>query len=108
LWLDQEGGTMSETMRKELDAVKNEMSDMKSVLRRVVVLSSQMKGDIAEIKDYLKENMATKADMSALNERMDGFSGLLLDSRQRWAVHADTLKQHDGRLTALETRAKPA
>ncbi|MFI5344789.1 MAG: hypothetical protein ACHQ51_00290 [Elusimicrobiota bacterium] len=34
--------------------------------------------------------------------RMDGFSGLLLDSRQRWAVHADTLTQHHERLTKLE------
>lgn len=84
---------MSLTMRKELDGVKNEMKDLKAMFRRTMVQVSQMTGDITEIKS----TMATKDDLSAMNARidarMDAFSGLLLDSRQRWAVHTDTLKQ---------------
>jgi hypothetical protein len=104
LWLDEEGATMSEAMQKRLTAVEKDVTDLKSLSRRTMLYLAQMSGDLVE----MKKNMATKDDISALNERMDGFSGLLLDSRQRWAVHADTLKRHDTRLTALETRAKPA
>ncbi|MDE2490602.1 MAG: hypothetical protein KGM24_07115 [Elusimicrobia bacterium] len=95
---------MSGMMRREIDGMKNEMSDLKSMFRRTMVSVAQLKGEFVELKDYLKDNMATKDDISALNARMDGFSGLLLDSRQRWAVHADTLKQHHDRLTKLESQ----
>lgn len=93
---------MSSTMRKEMDGVQSEMKDLKTMFRRTMVNVARLTGDVGEIKDYLKTSVATKDDISALNARMDGFSGLLLDSRQRWAVHADTLKQHDDRLTKLE------
>jgi hypothetical protein len=95
---------MSGTMRREIDGMKSEMSDLKAMFRRTMASVAQLKGEFADLQDYLKENMATKGDISALNSRMDGFSGLLLDSRQRWAVHADTLKQHHDRLTKLEER----
>jgi hypothetical protein len=96
---------MTESMAKRMTTVENSMSELRAMFRRTMVTVAQMKGDMAEMKDYLKNNVATKADISALNGRMDGFSGLLLDSRQRWAVHADTLKQHDGRISKLEGRA---
>jgi len=91
---------MSEAMQKRMRVVEGDMAELKGMFRRVMVRVAGMTGNIAEIK----RNMATKADISALNERMDGFSGLLLDSRQRWAVHADTLQQHHDRLTKLEGR----
>jgi hypothetical protein len=91
---------MAVTMRKEIDGVKNEMKDLKAMFRRTMVHVVRMSSDIAELKD----KMATKDDISMLMGRMDGFSGLLLDSRQRWAVHADVLKQHDDRLTKIEKR----
>lgn len=71
---------MSSTMRKELDGVKNEMPDLKAVIRRMAVSVSQLHGDVGEIKTFLKTSVATKDDISALNTRMDGFSGLLRDS----------------------------
>ena len=71
---------MSSIMRKELDGVKNEMTDLKAVIRRMAVSISQLHGDVTEMKDYLKTSVATKDDISALNTRMDGFSALLRDS----------------------------
>ena len=91
---------MSSTMRKELDGVKSEMQDIKAMFRRTMINMARMDGNI----DEMKRSLATKDDISGLNARMDGFSGLLLDSRQRWAVHADTLTQHHERLTKLERR----
>lgn len=63
---------MTESMAKRLTTVETGMSELRTMFRRTMVTVAQM-----------------KADISALNGRMDGFSGLLLDSRQRWAVHTD-------------------
>lgn len=95
---------MSTAMRKEMGSVKVEMAELRSMFRRTMVTVAQMKGNLKGLRDYARDELATKADISALNSRMDGFSGLLLDSRQRWAVHADTLKQHHDRLAKLEER----
>jgi hypothetical protein len=95
---------MTESMAKRMTTVENSMAELRAMFRRTMVTVARMKGDMAEIKDYLKSNVATKDDISALNGRMDGFSGLLLDSRQRWAAHADTLNQHHERIAKLEAR----
>lgn len=109
---------MSETMRRELNDLKktvastNEtlastnktLASTNATLHRVVVSVAQLTGDFAEFKNFVLANMATKNDISLLNERMDGFSGLLLDSRHRWAVHAETLSSHDERLKKLENK----
>ena len=71
---------------------------------RIMVTTAQFAGDLADLKGFIMKNMATKDDISALNARMDGFSGLLEDSRYRWAVHSDTLTSHDARLRKLESR----
>jgi predicted nucleic acid-binding Zn-ribbon protein len=94
---------MSAAMRREIDGMKSEMTDLKAMFRRTMLVVARMEGKIDSIEHGMS-SMATKDDISALNARMDGFSGLLLDSRQRWAVHADTLKQHHDRLTKLEQR----
>jgi hypothetical protein len=73
------------------------------MFRRTMINIARMDGNIHEMNRSIA-TMATKDDISGLNTRMDGFSGLLLDSRQRWAVHADTLTQHNERLTKLESR----
>jgi hypothetical protein len=98
---------MSEGMRAELNGVKAEVKvlgarvgGLEEASRRMMVAVARMAGDIADIK----ANMATKTDISALNARMDGFSGLLEDSRMRWAVHADTLARHEARIARLERR----
>lgn len=80
-----------------------ELNSTNSRLNRTTISVAQLVGDMSDTKRYLAENMATKKDMSDLNARMDGFSGLLLDSRHRWAVHAETLADHDARLKKLET-----
>ena len=80
-----------------------ELGVTNSKLHRTMISVAGLVGEMAELKDYLAENMATKKDMSDLNSRMDGFSGLLLDSHHRWAVHAETLSAHDERIKKLET-----
>ncbi len=97
---------MTESMAKRLTTVETGMAELRTMFRRTMVTVARMKGDLAEMREFFQENMATKADISALNGRMDGFSGLLLDSRQRWAVHADTLNQHHERIAQLERRDK--
>jgi hypothetical protein len=92
-------------MQRELNAVKSDMTDLKGMMRRTMMSVAKLTGEISDLKDYLKENMATKADISALNKRMDCFSGLLEESRLRWAVHSDTLAQHDARLGKLERKS---
>jgi cob(I)alamin adenosyltransferase len=91
-------------MQRELSAVKTDMADLKGMMRRIMMSVAKLAGEVSDLKDYLKENMATKSDISALNKRMDGFSGLLEESRLRWAVHSDTLARHDARLTKLERK----
>lgn len=76
--------------------MKREPADVK--FRRMMIILAKISGDIAE----MKQAMATKDDISLLNRRMDGFAGLLEDSRIRWAVHADVLVRHDARITRLE------
>jgi hypothetical protein len=99
---------MKGQMAKRMATAETSMAELRTMFRRTMVTVAQMKGDLADLKDYLKDNMATKADISALNGRMDGFSGLLLDSRQRWAVHADTLNEHRERSSMRELRDKKA
>jgi chromosome segregation ATPase len=86
-----------------LDSTNAELNSTNSRLNRTMISVARLAGDMTDMKQYLAENMATKKDMSDLNSRMDGFSGLLLDSRHRWAVHAETLSEHDARLKKLET-----
>ncbi len=83
--------------------MNGELHTTNSRLKRTMVSVAGLAGGMSDLKLYLAENMATKKDMSDLNARMDGFSGLLLDSRHRWAVHAETLSEHDARLKKLET-----
>lgn len=92
---------MTDDMRREMTAMKSDMTELKGLVRRIAVSVAQITGDVAEIK----ASMATKRDIGELNGRMDGFSGLLLDMRHRWAVHADTLAKHDERLKKLEPSA---
>jgi len=87
----------------KLDNTNAELGATNSKLNRTMITVAQLVGGMADMKQYLSENMATKKDMSDLNSRMDGFSGLLLDSRHRWSIHAETLTQHDERLKTLET-----
>ena len=86
-----------------LHNTNTELNTTNSKLNRTMMTVAQLVGSMADMKQYLTDNMATKKDMSDLNSRMDGFSGLLLDSRHRWAVHAETLSAHDERLKKLET-----
>ncbi len=79
------------------------MAGLKAMFRRTMVVVARMDGRIDDIQKSLSA-LAAKGDISSLNDRMDGFAGLLLDSRQRWAVHPDTLNQHHDRLTKLEER----
>ncbi len=104
-----------ESMRREINGLKDSVSELKATtaelktttarldatLNRVMITVAKIDGNMTE----MRRDMATKQDISLLNERMDGFSGLLLDSRHRWAVHANTLVEHDERLKALEKKA---
>lgn len=100
---------MSESWRPEME-MKAQVLDLSSRVctleeasRRFMVAVARLTGDMADIKAAMG-NMATKGDISALNARMDGFAGLLEDSRRRWAVHSDTLARHDERIGKLERR----
>lgn len=73
-----------------------------AMLNRTMISVAQLTGTAAELKETSYTTMAAKEDFSKLNERMDGFAGLLIESRHRWAVHADTLVAHDARLKKLE------
>lgn len=75
-----------------------EFAQTNAKLDRTMVTVAQLVGKVGEMDDKI----STKADISWLNERMDGFAGLLLDSRHRWAIHADVLVEHDKRLKKLE------
>ena len=94
---------MSNNMRRELNELKETVASTNSMLNRTMISVAQLVGSMADMRQYLAENMATKQDISHLSSRMDGFSGLLLDSRHRWAVHAETLADHDERIKKLET-----
>jgi len=65
----------------DLSATNAKLDVTNSKLDRTMISVAQLAGDMTDLKVYLAENMATKKDMSDLNSRMDGFSGLLLDSR---------------------------
>ena len=132
MWAEEGQDTMSNDMRRDIRELKQavestnaalrqaveglnatnaavvstnaELNSTNSRLNRTMISVSQLVGDMSDMKQYLAENMATKKDMSDLNSRMDGFSGLLLDSRHRWAVHAETLSNHDERIKKLESR----
>ena len=98
---------MSGEMRREVNEIKDSVASISAAvsridttLNRVMVAVAQLTGTVTE----MKADMATKKDISDLNGRMDGFAGVLLDSRHRWAVHAETLSSHDERLKKLESR----
>lgn len=79
------------------------MSDeMKQQILRTMKAVIRIEERLDRMENHMATGMASKKDIEALNGRMDGFSGLLLDSRHRWAVHAETLAQHDARLKKLE------
>lgn len=93
---------MAGDMRREINELKESVGRIDSTLNRVMAVVANIAGTLGEMKAEMRDSMATKKDISDLNSRMDGFSGLLLDSRHRWAVHAETLVNHDERLKKLE------
>lgn len=100
--LDQKFEAKSDADDARFDANDARFDSLSGKLDRTMVTVVNLAGDFADLKSYLAENMATKKDISLLNDRMDGFSGLLLDSRHRWAAQAETLSRHEERLTKLE------
>ena len=97
--MDQMKREISE-LKESVARIDSTVARMDATMNRVVISVAQLTGHMAG----MKRDMSTKQDISGLNSRMDGFAGLLIDSRQRWAVHADTLVRHDERLTKLETK----
>ena len=97
---------MSNDMRREVNELKTTVSRLDSTASRIDATLNRVMSTVANVAGTLAEikaDMATKKDISDLNSRMDGFAGLLLDSRHRWAVHAETLAKHDERITKLES-----
>lgn len=107
---------MSNDMRREVIEIKEMVVSLEatagrldSTLGRVDATLNRVVGTVANLVGVVADmnaDMATRKDISNLNERMDGFAGLLLDSRHRWAVHAETLVKHDERLAKLESLPK--
>lgn len=87
----------------KVDGLSAKVDGLGAKQERTMIAVARLTGDMADTRNYLAESVATKKDMSDLNARMDGFSGLLVDSRHRWAVHAETLAAHDARLKKLES-----
>ena len=87
-------------MKRELAALKTEVTDIQTINRRIIATLVRLEGKV----DDLAERMATKDNFNTLMTRMDGFAGRLEDMRWSWAVHADILGQHDKRIKRLETR----
>ena len=97
--MDQMKREISE-LNESVARIDSTVTRMDATMNRVMISVAQLTGHMSE----MKRDMSTKQDISDLNSRMDGFAGLLIDSRQRWAIHADTLVKHDERLNKLETK----
>jgi hypothetical protein len=65
-------------MRRRNDEPSDEMRELKALFRKTMKDLGRARRDLAKTT----RNMATKDDIAALCERMDGFSRLLLESRQ--------------------------
>lgn len=62
-------------LRKSMGDLQRDKDDLRSLFRRTMIDVADMAGDIAGIKRCLATQVATKDDISMLNERMDKFAG---------------------------------
>jgi hypothetical protein len=92
---------MSEVMREEITALKSDLRDIKSVMRRVAsaIVRIEEKFDDAPWREDLRRLG------SRLNGRFDGLAGRIQDFDLRQAVQAGTLLDHDQRMRVLEAEA---
>lgn len=91
-------------LRSSVDGLHAETADSRAISRRTIATLVRLEGKM----DDMAERMATKDDLSAhksaMDARFDDAAKSLDDMRFRWAVHSDTLVQHDKRLKKLEAR----
>ena len=108
---------MSDDMRREMDGLKAAVEKTNALIEgmgarfdkldakvdRTIVTVSQLVGSVYELDRKVSGMEIKMVTRDEFHSRMDGFAGLAEDSRQRWAVHANTLVEHDKRLKKLET-----
>ena len=88
-----------------MDDVKREIESLKADNRRIIATLVRLEGKMDDMSERMATELATKADISRVMKSVDGLAGQLDDMRFRYAVHSDTLQQHDARLKKLEKRA---
>lgn len=91
---------MNEDMAARFMNLERSVDELKASNRRIVAMLLRLEAKV--------DGMATRDALAMLESRVmkrfDGFAKLFEDMRFRWAVHADTLVQHDRRLKRLEAR----
>lgn len=95
---------MDEDMKRELLALKEQVSEVRIVNRRIIATLVRLEGKVDDLSDRMLTKEEFHSFKDSVNRRFDGFAALFEEFRFRWSVHADTLTWHDKRLTRLEAR----
>ncbi len=96
------GGIKSDlgNLRMEVGGIKSDLGKLTTLALNTAMAVSRQAGDIAD----LKRDMVTKDDFSTLMGRIDGFAGMLQDSRWDWGKQKVRLDEHEQRISALEAK----
>jgi len=87
-------------LKSDVGVIKSDVVNLSTVARNISMALSRLIGDIAD----MKRSMASKADISMLVKRMDGFADMLHDSRWDWGKQKVRLDEHEKRISTLEAK----
>lgn len=91
---------MSDEMKQDVQKLKTDVAELRGTDRRIALTLTRIEGKV----DGVKRDMVTRDDFSTLMKRMDGFSGMLQDSRWDWGKQKVRLDEHERRISSLETK----
>lgn len=102
---------MSDAMKQDIQKLKTDMAEVRATERSIAVALTRIEGKVDGISERLDKDIATKAQVGMLINRIDDFSGIVEASRGERKVLdesfrdiRETLQNHEARLVRLEPK----
>jgi len=95
---------MSDEMKRDIEKLKSEAADARATTKLIIKTLVRIEAKVDDGFAEIATRMATRNDISGLNDRIDGLAGKVDDMNLKWANHRDRLDDHHKRIIRLEDR----
>ncbi|MFI5347065.1 MAG: hypothetical protein ACHQ51_11890 [Elusimicrobiota bacterium] len=95
---------MIEAMKKDIEQVKTDMTDVRGTTRRIVSTLIRLEGKVDDISGRMATEIATKLDLNGIKNQLDDFTADIQAARRDRALQSDAYMAHQKRLDDHEAR----